>query len=328
MDYDYILHKVFAKAEYFIIKQFKEFKADDRPYPHAVDKIRSRLTKIYEENRVNRNIELFNSCYRIFNFRKDYYGDTTSIIKIVNIEIKKEFGEVIKSNKPVDNNFNVINNYTFNRFVYDLIIYDSLRRIEARLGKNSDLYKLYYETEDYKSFTLRAFDGHVISSKIYQDLFSKVYPNKIIPIAVCSINQYGNEEWKIIIDNDPSKLKENGTTNKVKIMQQDFDSDEQLLILNLCLVDNNGIALTEKIKLITLIGELKDKSIFKESSSSNNAYSKVNKGIFRKGSVTTMILTIDNILAKIEKYNLAGTNQTLKKHRSTLISEQKKQKHI
>lgn len=327
MDYDYILNKVYAKAEYFIIKQFKEFKNDDRPFPHAVDKIRIKLTKIYGENLVGRNFNLFESCYRIFNFRNGYYSDTSSITKVVENEIRKEFGEVIKINKPFDKNFNVIDNCSFNQFIFDLIIYDSLRRIEARLGENSDLYKLYYDTKEYGSFTLEAFDGHVINSKIYQDLYSKGYPNKKLPVAIGTVNQYGNKEWKIIKDDNPIEIAEADIQNESKIKKQDFDIDEQLLILNLCLVDNNAIPLTEKIKLLTLIGELKDKSIFIEQSSKNTAYSKVNKGILRKGSVSTMILIIDNIQIKIEKYILPLTQQTLKKHRSTLISEQKKQKH-
>jgi hypothetical protein len=327
MDYDYILNKVFTKAEYFIIKQFKEFKTNDRPFPHAIDEIRSHLTKKYGNNLIGKNYNLFERCYRFFCLRKDYYGDTTSISKIIENEIKKEFEEVIKINKAVDKNYNVIDNYSFNRFIYDLITYHSLRKIEERLGKNSDLYKLLYDSEDYSKFTLIAFDGHVINSKLYRDLFSKIHPDKFIPFAIKNVNEYGNVTWTIITDNPEVKLKSIEEKIAVKKIFQDFEADEQLLILNLCLIDKNTIPLTEKFKLLILIGELKDKSIFQESSSKNVAYHKVNNGILRKGSLKTMITTIDNILVKFINYELPMTKQTLQKHRATIISEQSKTKY-
>jgi hypothetical protein len=92
------------------------------------------------------------------------------------------------------------------------------------------------------------------------------------------------------------------------------------------LVDKNEIPVTEKVKLIILIGEIKDDTIFKESSAKNLAYQKISKGIMRKGSAYTMIAIIDNILIKIEKYDLNITNQTLKKQRAKLIIEQKQAK--
>jgi hypothetical protein len=327
MDYDYILNKVFTKAEYFIIKQFKEFKTNDRPFPHAIDEIRSHLTKKYGNNLIGKNYNLFERCYRFFCLRKDYYGDTTSISKIIENEIKKEFEEVIKINKAVDKNYNVIDNYSFNRFIYDLITYHSLRKIEERLGKNSDLYKLLYNSGDYSSFTLEAFDGHVINSELYKNLFSKIHPDKFIPFATDNINEYGNVKWTIIIDNPEVKLQSIEEKISGKKIFQDFEVDEQLLILNLCLIDKNVIPLTEKIKLLILIGVLKDKTILHESSSTNTAYQKVNKGIYRLGSLKTMVATIDSILNKFEKHQLQITKQTLKKHRSTIITEQSKTKY-
>ena len=148
MDYDYILKKVFVKAEYFIIKQFKEFKNDDRPFPHAIDRIRFQLSEKYYNNLIGKNYNLFESCYRLFCFRNDYYSNTTSISKIIENEIKTEFELVTKVNRAIDKNYKAIDNYGFNRFIYDLITYHSLQKIEERLGKNSDLYELFYDSGD------------------------------------------------------------------------------------------------------------------------------------------------------------------------------------
>ena len=78
--------------------------------------------------------------------------------------------------------------------------------------------------------------------------------------------------------------------------------------------------------MIILIGEIEDDSILYESSSNNKVYQKVNKGILRRGSSNTMLDTINSIKIKIDEFDLVHTKQTLKKHRTTLISEQKETK--
>ena len=148
-------------------------------------------------------------------------------------------------------------------------------------------------------------------------MFSKIYPKKNIPIVVNRTDEYGNPTIEIIELN--SILKEK---TDAKIVKQTFELDEQILILNLCIVDKNSIPITEKAKLIILIGEIKDDSIFKESSSKNSVYQKISKGILRRGSPQTMLLILTSILTKIEIYKLNITNQTLRKHRADLISEQ------
>ena len=62
------------------------------------------------------------------------------------------------------------------------------------------------------------------------------------------------------------------------------------------------------------------------SSANNNFYQKVNKGIDRKGSKSSMVDIIDSLLIKIDGFDLNITSQTLKKHRRTLVSEQKEAK--
>lgn len=321
MDYDYTLNKVFVKAEYFIIKQFKTFKIDDRPFPHAADKIRFHLTKKYGDNLIGKNFNIFESCHRFFNFRKDYYGNTTSISKIVEVEIRKEFGEVIKINKPVDNNFKVIDNYTFNRFIYDLIIYDSLKRIEARLGENSDLYKLFYETDEYGSFTLEAFDGHIINSKIYQDLYSKVYPNKKIPVAIGSINQYGNKEWSIKFENDSitktlDEFKKNDSATKNPEINttifniSKFTVDEKIFLWHVLYNAKTKFQYPEFAKILLLTDGINDLSIFHEKSGNNSLYRKINEGIQYYKPIKRRIF-IDGLIKKLEYFNLKVLNAEL-----------------
>jgi hypothetical protein len=223
----------------------------------------------------------------------------------------------------VDKNNNEILNYPFDTFVKDLIEYDSLGRIEGRLSINSELYKLFYEFNTYDHFTLKSFDGHVVNSKLYRDLFVKFKPETPIPVAVRKIDGFQNIVYDIVEKKEELNNPSGNQETKYKIEKQIFELDEQLLILNLCLEDKNSIPVTEKSKLIILIGEIIEDNLFKKSSSDSKTYSKISKGILRKGSKKTMIKLIDSILTKIEKHNLNITNQTLRKHRATLKSEQK-----
>ena len=195
-----------------------------------------------------------------------------------------------------------------------------------RLGDNIELYKLFYEVNNYENFTLEKFDGHVVNSTLFRKIFSEYYPSKKIPIALKRIDDYLNTVYDIIEENEELTVPIINSETKDKTRKQTFEVDEQLLNLNLCLSDKNSIPLTEKIKLIILIGEIKDDSILYESSSNNNVYQKVNKGILRRGSSNTMIDTIDSIKIKIDEFDLIHTKQTLKKHKTSLISEQKETK--
>ena len=165
-----------------------------------------------------------------------------------------------------------------------------------------DLIKdLIYRSEDFSEFEIKEYDTVLENTEIFNYYRGLVYP-------------------------ESKQIKEPSIDKSIEISKEkykhDFEIDEQALVLNLCLADKNSIPLTEKIKLLILIGEIKDKTIFAEDISSNQFYHKANKGIYRRGSSKTMIENINSILNKIENEELNITNQTLKKHKTTLISEQ------
>lgn len=322
MDYQKTINSFFKIKSDYIIEKLNEYKAQSRPFEFAIDKVSLILSDERSNSLINSNRNLFNNC--IYNFYQfdSLYQKGASISLVIENEIKLEF-EKIKTQKIIDNNRNEVVNYSFEAFINDLIEYDSLGRIEARLRNNSELYKIFYETNNYDDFTLESFDGHVINSNLYRKLFSKNYPKKTIPIAVKRIDNFNNIIYDIIENQEELNNPSANQQVKSKINKHFFELDEQLLILNLCLEDRNSIPLTEKSKLIILIGEIIEDNLFNVSSSNSKTYSKISKGIFRKGSTETMILIINSILTKIEKYNLTKTEQTLKKHRTTLINEQK-----
>ena len=314
----------------FTITSFKSDYEDGRTALKSIDDTRRRIwDEFIETSFIYKYKDHFEEVYRIYRLSlPNYNKNKVDVVKsVLKNEAHEEFLKRLKikkvSNYTYDEDFDSIN---YESFIVHLLKYDVYQNSYNRLGDNIELYKLFYEVNNYEDFTLEKFDGHVVNSTLFKKIFSEYYPSKKIPIAVKRIDDYLNTVYDIIEDSEELNVPVINSETKDKIRKQTFEIDEQLLILNLCLSDKNSIPLTEKIKLIILIGEIKDDSILYESSSNNNVYQKVNKGILRRGSSNTMIDTIDSIKIQIDEFDLVHTKQTLKKHRTTLISEQKETK--
>lgn len=202
--------------------------------------------------------------------------------------------------------------YSYEQLIIDLATYYSETNIYRIFRNQHSLYDLIYKSENFSKFEIQEYETEIENTEIFDYFHNLVYPKS-----------------EKLLNKDLINLKtEKSKKVNLNIKKQDFELDEQLLILNLCLVDKNSIPLTEKIKLIILIGEINDNSIFIEKPSINNLYHKVNKGVDRKGSIENKLNMIENIIIKIEPFDLGITHQTLKKHKSTLISEQNRAKKI
>lgn len=233
----------------------------------------------------------------------------TDLIYIFNNE-RKKYSKNINENvlkrdvKPVFDNLN-IKGYTFEDLINDLAEYYTEINTYRIFRNHYTLFDLIYRSEDFSKFEIKEYDTVLENTKIFNYYRDLVYP-------------------------ESKQIKESSIDKFIEISKEkykhDFEIDEQALVLNLCLADKNSIPLTEKIKLLILIGEIKDKTIFSEDITNNQFYHKANKGIYRRGSTKTMIENINSILNKIENEELNITNQTLKKHRTTLITEQNNMK--
>lgn len=323
-NHKFITDSEFKKLEDFVIDNFKKFKNDGKSVNFAIDKTIVLIWNIFiETNFLHKFSSRLRNIYStyIYSFENyDHTGDIT--MSVLKNEVFNDF-KIIKEYNIVGQSTYVpeIEDLTFENFVSLLLKYDVAQKSHKRLSNNSDLYKLYYLQNSFENFTLEHFEGHVVNSDLYKKLFKKIHPEKPLPIAIQIIDEYKNTIYEIKEESEVKSKIAIKESNE-KILNQIFELDEQLLILNLCISDINSIPLTEKAKLIILIGEIKDDSIFNESSSTNLVYQKINKGIQRKGSTQNMILIINSILTKIENHDLIIAKQTLKKHKTTLISEQ------
>lgn len=318
------------KIQLFLIENFKRLKEEGRSKEYAIDTCSSLIHKNFiETNFIGKYSSHFESVYTLFQNAFDKYDRNDQNIDVITQILKNEiyeefqhFGSINKiSNRNYDDDFDSI---TFEDFVIHLLKYHAAKKAKNNLNRNSELYYIFYETNDYSDFTLESFEDHIINTELYRKLFEKHYPKLPLKKAVKYIDDWNSVNYRIEdeLDTKNKKIKKSNIENI-----EEFETDEQALIINLCIVDKNSIPLTEKTKLLILLGEIKDKRLLNEDSSKNNFYKKVNEGYQRKGSVLNMISVIESILIKIEPYQLNITNQTLKKQKTTLISEENKTKN-
>ena len=256
------------------------------------------IFEIEVRTRDNSNINKYTVLTNLLHF----YQKKLSEYESDRIELSLKNDVVFEYNKI--NKKDLPNNYTFIKFIADLGVYKAMNEVNRVFRNHASLFIMMYELEDLSEFDLKENEDNISleDTPLFIKLRRRLYPKN-----------------ELILE------KPRAMRNTKKLIQE-YELDEQLLILNLCLVDKNEIPLTEKLKLLILIGEIKDKTIFNESSSNSLIYSKVNKGVLRKGSPTSMINLIENTLIKIDGFELNITKQTLRKHKTTLISEQNQSK--
>ncbi len=256
------------------------------------------IFEIEKRSRENSNINKYDSLnHLLHNYNKKLSEYQLNQIELaLKNDVDFEYNKIDKKDLPI--------NYTFIKFVADLGVYKAINEANRLFRNHASLFKMMYELKDFSEFDLKENDDNIglEDTALFVKLRLRLYPQN-----------------EAIVEKTKAKI-------NTKILLQEYELDEQLLILNLCLVDKNEIPLTEKIKLLILIGEIKDKTIFNALSSASLIYAKVNKGVLRKGSPISMINLIENTLIKIDGFKLNITKQTLRKHKLTLISEQNQSK--
>ena len=193
--------------------------------------------------------------------------------------------------------------YSFERLIQEIAAFDAKIEAYRLFSTNYKLFEMIYESEDYSRFEIRDYNEVLEDTDIFNYYDKIAHPYRY---------QISTKDKK-----NKNKNLEKSTSNF------EFETDEQALILNFCLVDKNSIPLTEKIRLLILIGKIDDESILKDASSDNDFYQKISNGIHRRGSIQNRIILMDNILLKIEGQKLERTIQTIRRYKIILQNEQR-----
>lgn len=275
MDYNQFEKSIYVSYNFKIIEKFKNESEKERPFIKAIDKVTKDILAARSTSIISKNEKLLQNCIYQINHRLEYYKSLDKALKsIISNEIKDSFDEV---NEKIMNVNNERLNISYDDFIKELITYDCLGRIEKRVKLNFELYKIFYENNDYSHFTLDYYEDHVVNSELYRKVFTRYNPGKPIPIAEKKIDQFNNLIYKIIFPETNTviekKSKNNNTVdseNEIQNKLDEFKEEEKYLILHAfykMLEQNKGdkiIDLAQFLRMIRICQGINDISLFEK----------------------------------------------------------------
>jgi len=345
-----ITNRELKKLTAFSINSLKSDSENGISATKAIDNIRRKIWDDFiETSFIYHYKDHFEEVYRIYRLSFDNYDNNK--IDVVKAVLKNEaYDEFLKrlkikkvSNYTYGEDFD---NITYEDFVTHLLKYHVYQKCYNRFGENGELYKLLFEANAYKYFTFNKFDGHVVNSTLYKNIFSEYYPNKQIPIATYKENEYGGGYYEIsssvdrtnistserLINNFNSSIQQEGfTTAEESVIKTSIDKlsnvEKSFLFHIMCKALGDNIAnnttqkknnekpfnlpATELCRLMSII-EIKDLNSFDKMKYRDTVHYKVlTKGI-EYIEKDERIMFIENLVKKIKDLNLSDTTKYIK----------------
>ncbi|NDP22966.1 MAG: hypothetical protein GZ091_18085 [Paludibacter sp.] len=304
-------HKNIIKKEANYIKKFIiTFLQNENEKGRNTDKAISDLASFfYKEYLSNSLIEkhkfYFDGIINDLRIHKYNYDSkkVDSLLKTLENEVYKSFMEIKETfSKSKLEDYEVFEKLTYESFFSEILKYTLYQKVQARLENSipqlTEGIKLFYELNDYNDFSTTFLIDE--SEKITELRISNIFKKLGRKFDLKKIRNNTNE--KSIID-------------KIK---STFDENEKILLLNLAFFQGDKIEKTEKLKLILLIGELTDYSLFEGLAKNSTFYKKVSAGIDHYGKKNQEVY-LDSILLKIETLELKITKGFLRKLKSNSI---------
>ena len=188
-------------------------------------------------------------------------------------------------------NFQLPSNYSFNKFLSDFGTLKGLIDVVKKFQENSNQYQKMYEQNDLRDFKIIEQENIVIKDSQLLQQDSTVL----------------NEGTK----NDSKKnteLEKEIETLKFNISK--LTEDEKVFLLHVYYNSTIKIPLTEYAKLMIIINNLDDFSIFTLGSTNNRFYDKLNKGINYYSTIPQRNF-INSVMQKLEPFGLTNVNKAL-----------------
>jgi hypothetical protein len=314
MDYikifSHFYEKTITVSKRIIISEFKRNKTEKRTYNTIFNEVNSRLNNYRQEKFTNNLNDKATHAYHVFKNRYTYYqGDEKDVITLV---LEREVLEA----------FNNSSYTSFNYFIIDLAIEQSLTEISRHFTNFYDYYELIYEYDRYEYFYLKDFEGYNYrSSSEYKVMSDEKHPDRVKQnIEINKSNFYTVQNNKNEVPDDIFS-KEEWYNDRIK----DFTEDERMIIISVFYESikknkEKGIPLTELLRLIRIVGGFVDNSVFYGEAKDNTTYSKANKGVeYYTGQ--SKLKKINSTIFKLDKLDLNFISEKLKSIYSKLLSE-------
>ncbi|WP_366183278.1 hypothetical protein [Flavobacterium ovatum] len=305
-------HKNIIKKEANSVKKFIiTFLQNEDEKGRNTDRAVSDLADLFYQEYLSSNLiekhkEYFKKIINDLRFHSYNYDPkkVDRILKTLENEVYGNFMEIKETfSKHKIEDYEIFEKLTYESFFSQILKYTLYQKVNARLENSIphliEAIKLFYELNNYTDF----------STTFLIDESEKITVLKINNI----FKKYGRKF-------DLKKITHKSSNEKSIIdkIKSTFDENEKIILLNLAFFQGDTIEKTEKLKLILLIGELTDYSLFEGLAKNSTFYKKVASGIDHYGKKNQEVY-LDSILLKIETLELNITKGFLRKLKSISI---------
>lgn len=310
----------FDKIKILVTDSFQSLYNEGRKFNYALDSTRSLINENFSQtSELTKFIKTDNyKIYQKYVYTINTFGNNN--INITDNEIhksvlRKEMFEFYNNLKEEENPFKI----TFEDFVLYLLRYVASRLIIERLEKNKKLYTLYYENNYFENIVLDDFEGDILLSKVYLDLFKKFNKGKI----PSHIIEKDNDQVKKTLISDRNELELLKVSEKKNsIVLNDKEIALIIYFQTEVLKNNTLIPATEMYKTYSLINVRPYDSFGNEGSFKGTFQYKIIKGIYgqvnfknlnnvTKIEIEATIADINELQKKIKPLNLININKEI-----------------
>lgn len=291
--YNYFYNKTEKILETFIKKGLVKSCNEERSFTATINKINDKRVDYKQERLLKILTNISSESFKVFNERyRVYRGDNVDKLILRN-ECFEAFNDSLKKNKI---------HYSYNKYVANLAVYESLNRVGSRFRNYDDLYKLMYDLNDFKEFSLKEINGGHKNCGLYDRLFLRRYPDHV--------TQSDFKLEKIV-----NKIKEQSELTKydknvlgdIKIYSE---KDKVLLLYSVKYALDNQIKIsTIEFSRVLLICKVDDLALFQDNYKNNTTYKKISSGLkYSYARRQDRIDAIDELQKKNEKFGLKDIN--------------------
>lgn len=285
--YTRLYKSFYLRSENVIRRYFETEKAAKRSFGSVHNEVMMRITRIIESSKTNENKSI-NESYIIFQRRHDLFEEDH-----INLVFQHEIVPVFKT--FLENNFP--QNYSLYKLVRLFAIFNVANEMSRLLHNHSDLFKFYYEFNDFSQFEIVDYENGLTNSEIFKSFHSKKYPPS---------------NSKIYDEIVASNKKNYSTTNLDDSVFTETEKAFLFLCLNELLKTNPKLPKTEIYKLKVLSSH-QDHSILTSNRYKNSRYYRVlSEGISNiSDELITQISFVSDLHKKIQPFKLLLTSKHL-----------------
>ena len=241
------------------INQFLKEKEKGLTFEKAFKNVSNLITdEVRNENLIKKYSFHFGGLYDIYNRNlRDYDVNVDRVLKVLENEIYEKFKDPYvtskKQNYSYDADYDEISS-SYEKFTEQLLIYIANFDFDRALFKHYEYLKLIYEFDDISKIDLKPFEGEIVKTSKFINLYKKIKPNEPLPYEIRTLNALGAETTVLVNNFDKNSNKNIQNEIAIPVNKESFLSNiENALLINLFLQIMEENAFDEKAELYRVL---------------------------------------------------------------------------